>query len=133
MPEHNRIKNMKKALAFLELKELDHINWSIETGWKEVTFTHEHDELEPGERRKVKSHFPCHKLVDGYNRKDYKGSHKVDDSLTINVRLTTVLACKKMDPEDLAGWTEDQWDEYKAKAMDGVVAVIDCRRPGEDD
>lgn len=121
-----KFSQIRVALAWLESKELDQINWfQIMPCVNDVLSLKVYGtELTSVERRNLKQHFGPLEIVSTYEAKDELGEVRLSsDGMVIKLRITGAYACTKKDAKTM---TEKDWDAFKEKARRGLIDVVNC-------
>ena len=119
----NAISRTRMCLGFLESKGLDQIDCRLEAGSWGMKISVDAEDLDADQARLLKRIFGPLEVDNGYGYKNLKGSVMLNDSVSIQLTISRVYTCKKLEPEEL---TEEKWDEVKEKIRSGLVQIEDC-------
>ena len=126
---NTRLNNIRKIVAFLEFKGLDDLDWNFDSIYSSIaSFSIAKDTLTDEEYRRLKEVFGPLKIRSAYEAKDEEGKFLFDDNFKLQVRISEAYTCKKAKPEEVEGWTDNQWDSYREKAKKGLVEIVNCEQ-----
>ena len=126
--KRNKLQDMKRVITWLELHELDHLDWSISSFSGKVSLEISPAYISRDEAEECRHLFgPLDSEVNySKDRRSQKGKRRLDEDLTIEYVLRNVISCEPMEEGEINEMTDEDWEGVREDARAGRLIIPKC-------